>query len=420
MKKERHDRMIEITSLIQRELLKLKKYARELNTFCSEEMEHTVFKTLENRLKKISVRSSFVFFKYDFLLQNIVSNEIHIVGEKRIIKLAFLMDAVMAVIYCHNHIYDKKNDFKFQKIGLDLGSANRLKDLIYEYVDRTFPEKALFINRVLRKAYADVDNGQMSDQQYNFKELISNTPGCSKMPRFLNENLVFVLGEIENLTKEYKEYTNCIEVYFARIYLISSSLFKSFDEILIELIGINRKNNSTLIQVSLAYSEVYGLLMQIVNDTNDFVYDLDTSNKKSCDVLSDLHNQTVTLPLIFFMSSSFQSKLVKPYIYKRSVEEEYHHEKYLEGRHNEVLEEMIKSGALSKSIKFGKVLREICIKLLTGYKAINYLIDKTGITIENRYYIHVFKAKKAFRKGKVYRCEDNLSSKKQKVLTAHI
>lgn len=368
------------------------------------ELNQDLSRIIEKKLLKPSVRSSFTVWVYEYICQCLKVDEgkvlplnkddSHLFREK----LPFIVEMSMAAIYLLNQILDSKNQVDDKKNSLQY---SMLRDLIADYVYGNCGMYQHEIERTIREIFRYVDAGQALDKKCNLMWLLKDNPMTidldSKLIKFIN--LEGIGGILSELKGNYPSHKVGIETYFKRNYLISSSLFHLVTKLIMSLIGYEGKEKANILQ----FADDYGIMMQLINDINDFVLEKETKNKNATDVLSDLKNGVMTLPIILHLNTS--NGLIEAFLREpNSIS--------LKGRHNEVLKEVILSGALSEAIKIAKRIADRC-KDYIRKDSNDHLTALLDIARYNRYYYHIFRAKKIYKKKgnahKVYRCEEHQS-----------
>lgn len=419
--------MHDVRDQVSREYTDIKKLFQKYFPYYQDgKLERFIFHSLNRRLNTISVRSSFVFLAYNSLeeLAQRNGNEFRPIKGKYLKKIAFLADAAMSVMYMYNHFYDGKYgvDAK-RKENNTLIAANVLKDLVYRYSNKLPDNYSRVIHEKLSLAYMDVELGQYMDKNYDFEAFVANqNPFTSTTAHSANNQLLRIRQLIANLKRDYPDANNTLDVYFTRIYLINSSLLRALVDILIELTAYE----GDAVEYFQSFAELMGIYMQIVNDNTDFVFDNGTNNKKASDTLSDLRNETISLPIILHYHSGITEKenKIKQYVDEkiiRNIDDGKQNNFPFKGKHNEVLKEVIESRALGESIQIGRKVASAAKEYFTSRieapekSNLKKLVDMTDLAKWNRYYYHVKKAKPFYNRGELYRCEDHLSIKKVKV-----
>ncbi|HMQ48092.1 MAG TPA: polyprenyl synthetase family protein [Saprospiraceae bacterium] len=411
--------MESVRQQISDELPNIKACFHRANPLIGQQFDDIIFSALERRLNTISVRSSFVFWAYQYLEEDAQRQQLpfRAIPKEHLVKLAFLADAAMALMYIHNQVYDNKFGVcDTRSIGNNLGAGNLLKDAILDEYVHLFPaEYVHLIRSKMRRAFNDVDRGQLMDKNFGFREFYKNKPCENWIENFKKEELHLINDLIIELKTQFSSCSNVLDYYFVRIYLINSSLLKSLAEILLEMTGL-----SYLTAISskiISFAQLMGLYFQVVNDNTDFVLDVDNNNKKATDVLSDLKNSTISLPILIHLNIKKKGK--KRIIHQYALYRKKHpifsakDSELLEGQHNEILQEIIESDAMNQSTKAGKSIAEQAKAIFTNdaNACAAGLLALTDIAFWNRYYYHIRKAKTAYNRGEKYYCEEHLSKK---------
>lgn len=374
----------------------------------NQELNRSITRLLDRKLGKPSVRSYFVYSMQQYIrycaeMEGLSIRE----NNKKLIEkyLPFIIEAVMSVMYLHNQIFDEKEQVHDNdSISQNLIASNLLKDGVYDYIDDHFEtEDAPLVQSYVRKMFRCVDVGQHFDKFDSYKTLLGGNHKSLTQDKSLADiiSLAAIEPIISDLQKGAKKQKRAIRTYFERNYLISSALFRFSSELLMELMQYEGKERENIIQ----FSECYGLLMQLVNDNCDFILEAGTANKNPEDVLSDLKNEVITLPLLLHLKQGKNAKtgLVKAFFKTKEIA-------LIKEKHNEILKEMIFSEALLEAMKAGREIAKRAKSFLNQQnEAFLELADLLSIAFNNRYYYHVYKAKKLYRKvqnkNKLYRCE---------------
>ena len=382
----------------------------------SENLRETVTKLLESRLSKPTVRSYFTFNIYKYIVHTAEAEKqpFHKLSQRNAqIDLPFIIETVMTIMYLDNQILDKKQDVTdcSKEMKRNLLGANLLRYQIPKYIKSHFaPKEAQIVQEYVQEMFYCVDIGQCFDADQNYELFFE---GIGELPsKNLKSAKLIRLRPIRNtmkrIEKEYGINKKDVKAYFERNYLISSSPFKLTSEMIMKLMKYEGSEKERI----LSFSETYGIVMQLVNDTSDFVYEVKTGSKKSGDVLSDLKNGIITLPmLLHFENCTEKSKVLK---YLNTLKR-----KTLIGKHNQILKEMVISQALPDAIKIGKEIAYRCKSFLDRKNPLyTQLENMLSIAEINKYYYHIFRAKRFYKsaknKDKLYRCEKRSSSRKNK------
>lgn len=335
-------------------------------SFCPSLFHSATFSASDRRCSTPSIRAAFVTSIYETLKANSPEETFIALDAATVRKLALVINITMSVIYKQNHYLDDKWNWEDGLNGKrEMLGTFQLKDYLYDYIneDQALKPYAGTIGMKLRQAFRETDMGQRLDKEFNFKKYMQGLSSCPSMSDIINNRLYPLKSIIEDIkTGKTARAQFGIDLYFCRTYLISSGLFRSFAEMLSEITNAAADVTNKMVQ----YAEIYGVMMQLVNDISDFALEAGTSNKKSYDVLSDLKNETLSLPIIMHLeyaedkiklkeSSLNEFKVYQYFLTKLSSNKQT--EFVLEGQHNEILREMITSRALLDSMKIGNKLK---------------------------------------------------------------
>ncbi len=403
MKKKQKTEMLKIQHSLFSELPKLPLLGYD-------SLNQKLLSIITQKLQRPSVRSSFTYWLYQYIKQCSLKEKKklkHLSDDLLELKLPLIIEMVVAAIFLHNQILDKKNKITHPKAMAENAALHSmLKDLVYEYVDDCFGRESSRINKEIRRLFRCVDTGQTLAKECDLAWLINPNAKTPVMDARLNAMMLFETIEPvkQDLIKNMSDFDWAIEYYFKRNYLISSSLFRIVAELIIYISGYVGKEKKKILQ----FADNYGLMMQLVSDINDFVFERGTKNKEKGDVLSDLKNGTLTLPLLLHFDKNRTRGLIEVFLQTQD-------QNILAEKHNEVLKEMILSRALVRGQKVGREIAEKSKPLISGNSQYSiYLINLLDIAYKNRYYHHIFLARKFYKKpanrNKIYRCEDHLSS----------
>ena len=240
-------------------------------------------------------------------------------------KLSLVAEWAMVIQYRENHLLDgkygllKNNGSDLDKAQAEkaLLSSDYLKDRLYEYVEEeVFPNNpgaAQGLNRALRQMFRLVDEGQHNESQYGnyaaFSAEVKKIPVLSGEAALqINEadidwfwNLIYEAG----IPKEKELFTR---QYLRRINLTSAALFVLWAQWMMDALGYQGCSTHSL----LGFTARYGMLSQLVNDVCDFVpevFQKETAAKHPEDAMSDLRNDVVTLPMLFFFQQFLNTTL---------------------------------------------------------------------------------------------------------------
>ena len=375
-----------------------------------------VWHPLERKLSKISVRSTFAVWAYECYLNSGIPPLEHKANLFKII-IPLAAEHVITHAYLFNQIYDQKYDVISQAaIDRNLLYAHQLESHFLDFI-LYHPQ----LNSEEKKKIADATNGMMMRIEKGQKltkktsgALLRNLaiPAQIASPRFIDSlfSQDFVKGYLEPLTSTKDIFTQrALRAYFSRCFLISADLFVTINQLIADLLEVDKRH--PMRKAMHNFAEQYGCLLQIVNDNADFVYEKPTNYKISNDVLSDIKNSTYTLPLIFhFEEKGIKSGLIQDMFFAPQASWEY-------GNHNRVLKSIMSSGAIRKSMLIGMGLAKFAKSKLPKHPAsIQKLNTMLSIAHNNRYYRHIYNAKKFYKKNphpkSLYICEHHSSHSK--------
>ncbi len=393
--------------------------------YCTESVDESSFGLFNKRLDGVTVRSYFTQKIYDYVIF-CASKEKYTLKEHEEkvfkIKLPYIMEGVMTILYHYNQLWDGKNNIKPQNQPEVHIGANLLRTALLKYVYNgplNDQYKCELMYKVIERSIHYVDAGQYIDKYGNNYDCFLGLE--TKRNKVKNEedlisketaefiNLSPFETVIEDIQSDIPDKKNFIELYFKRLYLISSSLFRIVSEFIMDSIEYFGKQRKKIIQ----FAEYYGMMMQIVNDNADFAPEKGTASKMLKDVFSDLKNYNITLPLMYHLSSENRCGFIQRFL-------ETNESSYLEN-YNKILKEIVTSGAIFKSIEIGKSLARMGRKMLIDKKedSTKFLIQMLSIAFKNRYYFHFDKAKECYEVGLIYDYEKHLFDQKKTTLKVY-
>lgn len=281
-------------------------------------------------------------------------------------KLPFLFEVIITIQYLHNQILDQKYEVKGQnhpKINQNLITSNILRELVHLYIEKELQPlvgegaKLALIQQKVRQLFLRVDLGQYMDKKLN-------NYACYKLGGsvdMIDDPLIFdrlAQAAIGETIKEVKE--KCpgkpefVEGYFRRIYLSNVYFFRCIVEVVVELLEFKGVQRDRL----LLFATQYGYMLQIVNDYADFAYSEDKEEqkilkvigKKTTDILSDLYNFNITLPLIFHLRHNRKNLI------ERYLEEREKTRNFLMQFAKQIRQEITATGSIHETIKIARDL----------------------------------------------------------------
>ena len=188
-----------------------------------------------------------------------------------------------------------------------------------------------------------------------------------------------------------------LDLYFYRIFLTNSALFVFGAQLIGYLLNAEEEQIDRVINFTVGYS----LALQIVNDNADFIYRVLGKEgevnypvcKERIDILCDLRNKVITLPVAFHLgiASKKMNQKVR-FILNLSKQNTK-----IEINPALILEEMILSKAISHSIKIGRLLvAQAKLFLSPRIPATAMLNDMLEIANWNKYYYSLDKFERIF------------------------
>ncbi len=393
---------MEITQgVVSRELKQFQAY------FTDSKLQKMVFGSFAKKLSKVSVRAYFIQKIYEYIVQCSYEDNLQLNNSTTTVsffkKLPFIVEAVITIEYEHNKILDSKYFVNNnQSISERLIGTDILKDKLYDYIEDNFDSStASTVSKYVRRMFKYCAVGQYMDKIYNnysaYQQNEFQIPTInSEIQDFLQ--LDFLQPTLQKIKKQIPHKSNFIHTYFQRIYLTSAALFILSTELVLELTDYNGQEKENILN----FARAYGLMLQIVNDNSDFVVDSDMSiGKNRADYCKDIENRNITLPLMFYLSN--KSKHHSQGIIKN----------YLESNNQPLdketaFKEMIQTKSIFKSIEIGRLVATIgrnCLQLSKSQKTseVSHLIKNLmGISENNKFYYHYYKARAYFKEGKKY------------------
>ena len=363
-------------------------------------LNYVVLSFLKKKINSNSVRSFYLRYIYLYIIElaKKESCTLHQLNSKYfLVHLPFVAEMTMAIMYLDNHSLDRKYgstkqiDFCNNQFG-----SYTLRKILRDYVKKTFDEKSSnTIQDTLDQLFECVNMGQYLDKNYNHYEGFKNNIGYEGTYKEIDDLVDFGAAKniIEKIKKDYPQKANYIHLYFTRIFLTTASFFSLFTSLVIELLGYEGESKSDVLD----FARGYGILSQVVNDITDVVKHKDgTTSKLECDTLSDLKNDTISLPLIIHLYNNKEDSLIRNFLDSKNLG-------LLDRKEESVLDELIKSKTLSKAIKICKQLtsnqgyrRNIRGDIEEG----KYLIDLSSVAINNRFFQEIFRRAHIIKKNK--------------------
>ncbi len=286
-----------------------------------------LFPLLNARINNLGIRSFFVHTIFQYVREQAVKEEIKLLPYQEVwfdTKLPFVAETMIAVQYYENVILDGKGGLLKRAPENPDGTYNRtklhdrligghyVKDSLYDYIDECIfdpqdYERIRMTQKAVRRIFQYVDLGQTVQMEYgtfenfltNYKDQVKITPDVDA---FIKKDIIDYCWKIiqeQGITEDQKVFTSN---YLRRIYLTSGALYGVLVELVMDLVGYHRRERENIVHFAL----YFGIVGQIVNDINDFTppeANIFTVSKRPEDAFSDLLNDNITLPLIFYFSA---------------------------------------------------------------------------------------------------------------------
>lgn len=318
-------------------------------------------------------------------------------------QLPFIFETIISIQYLHNQILDAKAGVVGQlKIAENLLAANLMKDQLYRYIQEELPTFAKKrVEQYTRKCFEYVDLGQILELKANrYSHFTAQLPALeSLLPTavFKDIDLSSIAPFIQKLKRELPVFMHeHLDVYFHRMYLSSAVFFVHASQLVADLLQIPAEERKPIRQ----FSVTYGMMRQLVNDNADWLpssFQLSTNDKKTSDGFSDLRNQTLTLPLFFFLAEHNQG-LIK---------------EVLDGKQNwsatleeGIFDQILNAQSLYKSIQNTRILGELAMAFLPQeVEAAQMLAHSCEIVHWNKFLVPCLKneAYKTYRRTTYYK-----------------
>lgn len=376
-----------LMSELQTEMCKLKKiYYEKYRLFEAEDIVKQYFFLLVKRLQTHGVRS-YLIYKTAQYIANEQQRQLSADEQQTVKQLAFIAETIITIQYLHNQIIDKKAKVTDNAaIRKNIIASNVLRELLFDYIttmqfiDKNNKKK---IEKTVGKIFLLVDMGQSMELNYGhysaFKKNSFSPITSSNVNKLINEYFEDFKIVIDNLAQKLpEEHYTFLQLYFRRLFLTNVVLYVNCAELVCTLLNYGKTPN-----LIIKFSNLYGILFQMVNDAADMVYvkGKETVGKVENDVFSDLKNQNITLPLFWHLLKA-PRRLVYRYL-ENPVKNQY----IVEYFQKEILLELRDSGAMDICIQTGRDLAGMASNLLNpNNPATPFLNDMLNIAHWNIYY----------------------------------
>jgi len=339
---------------------------------------------------------------FPILLQEYVKGGggvVHLPEKFMFVHLPFVLEGLISVLYYDNQILDKKFGVVDHKtIRHNLIRRNGLYDEIIKYVRNEVEDGNLSsaLVKLLKDIHWMACKGQDWEFEYNHYDSWQSLKPLDIDTYFEHSQNQIDLNAVKK-ARQIVEATHFIpegksqflDAYFARIYLLNASLFAKTADFMLRYSDLDLKAKESLTH----FAGLFGIMLQIVNDTCDFVPEYvgqETITKNCCDALSDLRNKNITLPIALHLII-LEESLVKAFLESSLGDKDYL------GDHV-YAEELAESHAIYYSMRVGKELEKYALSLLVSDNpAYDLIKDMTSVARNNRYYRHFYSLKQHYK-----------------------
>lgn len=236
-------------------------------------------------------------------------------------QLPFVVEALMSILYYDNQILDQKAGVVGHKaITKNLLIAGQLKAQLDLYIQKRVPaEIQPQLRRLISEVIIVVNTGQFKEQACNFyqhwlNEEFEDYPASDcitqMVPHDLIEEITVLIHEVCPELKGKKELF--LQKYLQRVYLVNGFFFEQITRLIFDLL-IEPLEKETF-QDLVRFSQAFGVMHQLVNDTVDFVpsyFGYKTAAKNHGDAMRDLRNGNITLPLLIHLERYPRGKVME-------------------------------------------------------------------------------------------------------------
>lgn len=356
------------------------------------ELGEEVFDLPKSRLNSHSNRSYFVKSIADYILRQQNREQEWEQYEPLIVKLALCSEIMITVQYYHNYIFDGKAGVTTPLLIREtLIKANLLKSWLFRYIDTAFSEHGYdkLIRDEIDRVFNLTDIGQYIEGRYNSFEYYKRSLNSNELiDHYEFENQIIsidwsVIYTCINLTCERIELDaaqqHFIKMYFLRLYLTGSVLYETYVDVLSVIFNCTKTISINLQK----FASYYGIMMQVVNDNNDFVpsyMEQDTKAKFPQDQQCDIRNKNITLPLSLYLCSTPVKGVIWDYL--NSTQNSNYNEKI----EKEIFENIL-STLNDYTIPIGEKIVEFANKDVFFDKKLTHI---TIIASNNRFYTIIY------------------------------
>ena len=428
---ERIKEMKAYTKEISHEISKLKMIGPYLGAYEGHAYSEKLFEWLENRLSSISVRAYFMRKVYEYYIagNHISEGKIKDFSSQLFtVHLPFIWELIIIIQYFQNQIFDGKGGVYSQHaIRENIIAADKLKDLLFVYLEEFVPMDVALkscVRKYINKIFTHVNDGQAYEAIFNsYTSFKDNAEFDQKQCKaILSGEVLHYLEAYDSILEDAKEHLlpekqSYLDRYFYRIFLTNSTLFVLGAELIGILLGVPQLEVDKVCNFAAGYS----LSLQIVNDNSDYIYKVLGKNGEACigkhkeDVLCDLRNKVVTLPLVLHLGSPHLVGI--PDLLKK-VLSSLESNTEIQVFPGLILAEFMRTRAIDESIHIGRLIAQHSIHYLDKSNfRFKLLADMASIAKWNKFYYSHEKFKKILTNAGHMRYFHNLLSENREWLS---
>lgn len=318
MLSERKKLMDEVHTRISQEFNRLKS-----KTGLDSNLMGPIFDMFNRRVADAGVRSYFVYALSFYINKLSALEGRELKNRPRILfntQLPLVAEGIITVQYLENQLLDGKDqtricdeDIQKQRRDQKLLASHFLKDFLYNYIETNIlpddPEAERLVARAVRRIFQFVDLGQMMQDEWGtykwFRQGHKNDISISpEIDTFIENPLIRKYWKVIEKEGLDSQHISFMRNYLRRVYLTSGALFVLMAELEMDLLGYNGEERNNIKSAAAAI----GIIGQVVNDICDFVPHRTTAKREE-DVLSDIRNDIISLPLALFFDQNSEIDL---------------------------------------------------------------------------------------------------------------
>ena len=276
-----------------------------------------------------SIRNHFIFKIAQYILKE--HSFAKVLESEVLRKIAVIGELCITIMYLDNHLQDWK--YGIQKEDQETIDKNRAERQMLRTQLDSFVETQLLgvvrekVREVIQKLFDFYAIGMKIDREFlTFEVFQRDNP--QKLHLYDGAVIDFVAitqeaaalfpSERKMRQRGYQPISKLsyLDLLLTRCHLMNALFFQLFAELLADLLTGNSQQYASLIQ----WSKRFGIISQLVNDTNDFLpndHAFATTTKKTEDTWSDGRRKLVTLPMMAFFEHAsgplLNSKLAQHY-----------------------------------------------------------------------------------------------------------